>query len=432
MIACGSMMAQRLGLESDLFRKIDEAHVETHNRDEDVCKRLRLYFSALAPAAALISLDKPEKALDAIREAEDKAKRPDFLKGNSSYRYFPMDTRVAQFRRDAAQLAIRAHIVASRHSIALSPASLKDAASHWREALRLGSDMGLEAGAARSISDLVIEHVLDIPRQIKEDGDSWNRIKGATDLLEAAYDAVRSKDGGTLRLALLEMLTARGLLLLDRGEFKAAYEDHRKAFELNKQDIEIRAGYCTAMVSYARQLEHDGKITNAIELIDQALKLVAEGLRIHERNTLLSSVQSDAQIEKDRLEGRDPRTTTYDVLRQTLERVSRLSPSPEGGQPTGAIGYLGRAAEKWEMGYWADAIADLEKALEIDPENRVARERLPMYCGVHASESLKRGDVAQAMDYAKKALSHDPDNETAKRAMKEIEGISPDSEEQPR
>jgi tetratricopeptide (TPR) repeat protein len=434
-IACGPLLLRQLHLElpysqlistlqenlkgrevSDFVEALQQL-VEVLQQKEtepkvsrEVVQSLRVYFSELAPVAAYLNLNKPDMAVAALPAL--RRELTEFDKRNPSYSH--LHDKVQTFRRDAADLAIQAHIAIAHHHITAAPPDWSASKAAWQEVLRQGRAAGLEKKAVKAISDQAIGRVHGL--QNASGHDEGVLLDEAVALLDAAYVILLSADASPIIPFLADTLHERGSWRSDQDDDAGAVEDLRRAFQLTPGDVAIRDRFCTALIHYAHVHTRAGNKQEAVGLLEQAIKVVQAGLREHPDNAPLLETLQWAQNELDLLLGKDPRERTW----AEWERATG-STQPAGGNQQTLMEWIRKAERKRERKDYAGAIADLEQALVTDASSAWAKAEIAQTYSMWAKRLLEHGSLEEAEEKCSLGLPYRVDDPMLLEVQKDIE-----------
>ncbi|MEW6733849.1 MAG: hypothetical protein AB1489_21160 [Acidobacteriota bacterium] len=436
-LICGVLLLGELGLESRLSELVAETQRQLDDYkamdpfkalepgkepkvSSELIKQLRLYFSQLATAAVLINLDRLEQAMLMLPSVP---KTPEDFDGQSPA-YCYLEEKAQQFCQDLAELAIHAQIAIARHAITSPTANLSTAMMAWREAIKWGQKGGIERKATVAISDLAIGRVQAL--QAETTRNELERLDEAIVLLEAAETILCDVDKGEIVSSLVDALTSRGQWRLNSEDYRGAVEDLKRAFDLYPNHVNVRNELCQALINYADNRIEANQEAMARTLLERARNLAKVGLRQHPDSESLKISLQSAQSELDVLEGKVLKDDGWAALEKALA-VTNLTGYAER-QTNNAVGEAIQLAEsKEEAGNYLEAIADLERALQLVADYNLAQTILTHICLKWAEKHFKRmistgarEDLKEAKEIMELGLRYSPDHSRLRLIQKQI------------
>ena len=429
-LACGPMMLRRLDLcgpftalvaslqsERDEFSAMGMVEYLMTDRmpraSIEVITRLRLYFSELAPAAALLSLNRPEQAIETMRALEQIPS--DFSEKNPAY--LMLNNGPEQWRKDAADLMIQAQLALSRRHITSTPPEFDAAAAIWREALREGRQAGAESMAAKAISDMAMARVQALRHDSSRN--RMERLHEEVGVLKAAAAALRYSDGAVaestraVNTLLAERLARRGEEWSNSlpADYQAAVDDLRHAFDLEPERADIRNEYCTMLIYRAEEHAEEGEKPESKRLLGRAVRLAESGLRIHSDNEELKETLRSATDFLKQLEGRTDTVSTSasksdDPFLLLQEAIHRANVSSEAVSSFADL--MSRAEQDRLSGSYAAAVECLEQVLMLNSSHDMARRHLAHTYWEWASDLMDDGSFTEAEEIISVALRRTP------------------------
>ena len=278
-LLCGPLMIRFLKLERAFGDFIA-------SRD---ARELRICFSSLGGARALLDLERPQEALAALQNlacsrcgeplasgaqptpevpAGCTATCPSFDSLNPGYAGLP--GKANALAADALELAVEAHLAVAQLALTASPTDLEAALAGWRGALRLSTRQGREEEVCRKITELALGRVtaLEIPARVGE----------AVALLEAVETVCDGRTDPDLIGRLAELLTVRGIEAANdvASRWEDAVNDLRRAVGYNSYSPHAVCNLGTALRGWASVQEDPAA---AVPLLEEAIQVLEEGVR---------------------------------------------------------------------------------------------------------------------------------------------------------
>ncbi|MFL6211955.1 MAG: hypothetical protein ACJ74W_24120 [Pyrinomonadaceae bacterium] len=423
---CGPLLFRQLGLEQAFGRRLNELQQDQDRFDalsvseaflpgrqprvsNEVVKQMRLFYSQLGRAAILLRYNRAEQALAQLATFEHA--NPDFI--SEDMVYGQLSNGVALFTRDIVELEIQASLYVAYNSITSVPANLNAARTAWDRAIVAAE----KCDQRRQISKIIAEQALGRSKSLKDTTERalLERLDEAISLLEYAYPLLDSSDGEVVTAELAEALANRGSEYSVRNDHRPALDSLRRAFELAPTNLEVLKAYTAGLVDYALVLEEAGEREEVFTLLSQANELAAQGRALHQDDEDLLETHERAQLELARLQGRDPLDDAFDRLSETLDDIKR--------EPRAAsVRELINSAEaNREMGSYAQAVAEIIRALAVDPGSAWARAEAVQIYVQWGYSLLALGEIEEARRKAAAGSQYSVDDYQLRKLQEEIE-----------
>jgi hypothetical protein len=331
-VFCGPYMIEKLDLSSRLHKMIDHLQELVRRYDElpattalerseppvssPILNRLRLYFSNLRHVAAQLSLNKPEQALEilAASGALDGAPVTDEL-------YRAIKGGATLYRKDIAELAIQAHVALALQYLTLIPANLTAAEAAWRDVMKRAIESHHRRIAAEAISKQAIGRVIALETDIERD--EMQRLNETIEILNRASSVLRGMRNDELAAVLVEKLAERGKYNFIQDRVEESVADLRIAFDMAPHDAFVREQYAFYLLTHAKDKAKSYSPDEALTIMEQAKRLVEQGLLEHPDDENLKETRDAIQTEMNFLLHGGSSDFAWDELDQALEQLQQ-------------------------------------------------------------------------------------------------------------
>lgn len=423
-LSCGPMTIAHLGLRREFGKTIqnlqsDQDRFDTLTLSEalrphkeprvpsDVVRRLRLFFSRLAPAAAALNYNKPEQALEhlaGLRAGGD---------GDGDLVYGQLNEGTARFVKDSMELSVQANLSAANNAITSVPMNWEAAGAAWRRAAEDAQSSGVSTLVARSVA----EHALMRARAIKEESerDMMVRLAEVAGMLEQAHPLANDADKGEIEDELVEALTYQSQCYREGGQVGTALDSVEKARGLAPDNPEVVAEFAACLIRRALEL---GEGTEALGLLERAKGLAGDTLTNYPGHAGLLRVSEQAQAELLSLQGMDPFDDSLDDLFKSLKNYRVPAGLAEARES------IKRAEAAREVGDYAEAEEEIKQALALNPGNAWAKAEAVQIYVAWGGALLAQGAADEARRKTHLGLAHDAGNVQLRELMERIDGAA--------
>jgi tetratricopeptide (TPR) repeat protein len=380
----------------------------------EILLRLRYAFSELGKPFVLLERRRYEEALQALPAEYYRLKisqlPPDcdlsqhiepghiercercqmFMRSNPAYLCLPH--RGARLSRDAVELAVGIHLAIAEDAITSGEGDLNEVLRHWEQAINISCNAGKQVRTKQAIAQVALgrAHALEQERGPQR----GQRLTEAINLLEAVRGLIGGVDEAQLKGKQSELLADRGVWYgygchqWQDPDYEKAANDLRWALELNPNSLHTRDNLARALVFHAVNLHHNGLHRRPMQLFNEALSVLDEGLRRFANPPQLQATLRTALEELEEVLLSDQ--SREEALRR-LDEVLR-SPGPSSGAAKPSVQELiSLAKEKLEANDVSGAILDLIKAVRIDPTDEPARGELLLAMQRQVGSKIEEG-----------------------------------------
>lgn len=456
----GPLMIKRLGLEADVaeffsqsvaedapdflqaFRQLFAQDASTNDQPPSRSRDRRPLmqcFSQLALPALYVSQGQPERALEALTRFEcadcagysfpgeipeaivlPRVCAPDcprFASRNPAYARLLQ--RGKMLWQHAVELTAEAHLRLAEQCLVSTPLKATLAVRHWQDAIAVAS-AGSTAGRFQdAITDMALGRATSL--------DQSGRLDDAVLLLEAAlaFDKTQRLSGKQA-----ELLTNRGIVAGNAGQWENAVADLRHALALNPHLPRTRHNLVMALRGEASQHHAAHDDTRARALLEESVQVLQAAVESDPQDEESQNLLSQTRAELSMLGG-PPDTTTdpFQLLRDALDTLPE-SGAPEPVMPPSVRSAPGhdicqRAKAQSKRGEYAQAIADLEKALRVSPHDRDIKNTLIDIIEEYADYLLGKRQFDQAAFVVERGLGYAPDHDGLKATLAAIRLFQP-------
>ena len=397
-LVCGRLLLRQLGLQHllselvaevqnrlDAYQKLDTFKAlesESPSISSEVCDLLRFYFSDLAESAALVSIDKSKEAIDELSSIPVAIE--DFEQRNPSYACLILA--IQRYRRDIADLTIRAQMSISRRQVVLAPPNLSAIKSIWRDVINEGCAASIEGMAAKAISDLVLARIDYLKDdQSRPEIERQNEAVAILEIASAVSDIVHK----SIVSALVEALSYRGWARFNNDtDYPGAVSDLRRAFELYPNHPRMREEFCQMLINYADHRIEANQKAMATSMLEQAKRVAEQGLQTYPDNESLKMIVQNAERDLDILNGKVIRDEETEVLGKALEKLKKQNGAGNGTPGQSAGRHLQQAMSEIDKEHYFAAIRYLRLALDSDPNHAITKSLLVDACWKSAIQSF--------------------------------------------
>lgn len=419
-LSCGPMTVNRLGLRSAFGQTLQKLQSDHDRFDSltlseairpereprvpsDVIRRLRLFFSRLAPAAAALNYNRPDQALEHLAglRAEGHDAR-DLVYGQ-------LDEGAVRFVKDSVELSVRANLSVADNALNSAPVNWEAAGGAWKQATLDARSCGLSTQVSRAVT----EQALGRARALKDESerDALERIREAIGILVHALPLADADDRGEIEDELVEALTYQSQCHREDGRTDAALDSIEQARGLVPNNPEVVGEYAACLIRRARDL---GENSEAHELLERAKKIADEALALYHGHEGLLKASELAQAELLILQGIDP----LDTLFQSLGDVRGQAGFAEARES------IRRGEEAREVCDYARAETEIKQALALDPGNAWAKAEAVQIYLAWGQELLAQGVVEEARWKVQLGAAHDAGNLQLRELQERIEGAA--------
>lgn len=255
-------------------------------------RRLMAYFSSLGLARALLDVERPQFALNALMNLScpnchpsNRRRRqtgaewipvvcsatcPNFDSLNPGYA--ALEDKHQALSRDALELAVEANLAAGQTSIAAAEMDLQGAIASWREAIRLAKTVRKQELTQKRIVETALGRVRTLEQK--------KRLDEAVALLEAAEAICDDRLDRELVGRLSEILTNRGILAGNEKppRYGAAVVDLRRAVQHNPHAARPLVNLSIALQNWAMERYEEGQKGDAADLLEEGMQHLEDGI----------------------------------------------------------------------------------------------------------------------------------------------------------
>jgi tetratricopeptide (TPR) repeat protein len=402
---CGPYLLEKLRFKSQLYQLVADLQDQLTRYDElpattalverleppvgsPTVRRLRLYFSSLRDVISLLILQRPTEALEILTSSGvlDGAPVKDPL-------YLAIRGGAALFRRDVAELEIETQVALALQFLAHVPPDLQRAEAAWRKIMRRANESNQRRTAAEAICKQAIGRVVALDRDIARD--NLQRLTEAVEILDRANSVLRGMKSDELAVLLIEKLAERGKDHFLANQVEKSLADCRRAFDLAPDDAFIREQYAFYLLSFARDKAKSGLADEALTMLEQAKRLVDQGLMDYPDDENLKETGDDINTELKLLRNDGSSDVAWAELDQALRQLQQPS------ENSFVRDQMTKAEDLKEQGDYAGAATAVEEVLKQKPGYAWAKaEAVEIYVGWGA-ELLADGEFEQAKEKVK-------------------------------
>lgn len=301
-VVCGPLMISLLGMQDALAVVLARAAPQDPQADEpvpneptlnelipDAARRIRTLFSGLGAARALLEAERPEDALVAVQyaacsrcrccaapEAGPPVCAPDCADFDTLHPgYAGLRAKGLLLAEDAAAVWIAAMLGTARRLVSTDGADPGAVRQRWKDALKLAAGIGKQDQVGRRISETVLgrtrvltgEALFSEAIALTEEAIS---VLGS--VREAGHGDSSARDELQCRLA--ELLTDRGVLAGNEGNWDDCMRDLRRGMQTNPRAARPRINLSIALQRLARYRRDEGNRVAARELLREAKRII--------------------------------------------------------------------------------------------------------------------------------------------------------------
>jgi tetratricopeptide (TPR) repeat protein len=448
--ACGPLLARQLrmhqeigqfvaGLQTpagewaELLERLRELMEETPTGasvapfDAQAKGRLMAYFSQLAYPALYLDQKRPLHALDVLtrtvcpecvgyRPSSAASSRlalprtcsddcPQFAENNPAF--YKLANRAATLWQHAVDLAVEAYLLLAEQCLAASSPHVESTICHWQDALEMAGAGGNAERLHSTIADMAIIRATALEQS--------GRSNDAISLLDATL--VVSTEA-RLRGKLAEVLTNRGVMAGNSGQWEQATVDLRRAYALNPHVHRTRDNLVTALRGHAAEHYHANDFVAARPLLQEAIQVLNDSLARTPTDATLRTTLMDVEGELSTVNGAeaalsgDPLALLLALLGGVVgPRSGEATPSPPAllsVAQTRLDELRQSATSKAQRNDFEGAVADLEEALRQAPNDDQTKHLLASILEQYADDLMAHNEYGKAQRVAERGLSYAP------------------------
>jgi tetratricopeptide (TPR) repeat protein len=312
----------------------------------------------------------------------------EFLRENPPY--LNLLNRQTRLFQDGVRLAIDSHLASAEAALISREANLEESFSHWRQAIALARNVGMQVRTKQSVVRTVLGRasVLEDERGQQR----GERLSQAIELVERSRRMLGGVDEDRLKEQQSVLLTARGVWFgygchdWETPDYEKAASDLREALNLRPTSITARDNLARALVYHATNLRLNGASGSAWRLAAEALQVVDKGLRQFPDHARLQKMLLQVLEEIEDLAGSESLEATLERLDKVITPRATTDNSRDRAQKLLVVART-RVAQRDISG----AIIDLVEAARLIPEDRIRDELL-------GAVGLKLGSQAEKAD----------------------------------
>lgn len=389
--------------------------------------RLMAYFSQLAYPALYLDQKRPLHTLNALtrsvcpecvgyHSASAASSRlalprtcsddcPQFAENNPAF--YKLANRAATLWQHAVDLAVEAHLLLAEQCLAASSPHVESTIRHWQDALEMARARGNAERLHSTIADMAIIRATALEQNA--------RSNDAISLLEATL-AVSTE--ARLRGKLAEMLTNRGVMAGNSGQWEQATVDLRQAYALNPHVHRTRDSLVTAVRSFAAEQFRATDFAAARPLLQEAIQVLNDSLGRAPTDATLRTTLMKVETELSTVNSAEA-AVSGDPLALLLALLGGVV-GPSGGEATPsppAVLPVARtrldelrqsAASKTQRNDFEGAVANLEEALRHAPNDDQTKHLLASVLEQYADDLMARHEYGKARRVAERGLNYAP------------------------
>ena len=396
LLSCGPEYLRLVGLAAEFGQFIADKRdpkIAEGDAGQELLRRLRCAFSGLSRTLSFLDHHRFESALRALPQyhrmrrselpkdcvgptqhngVDDCAYCQEFLEHDPAYTYLP--NRRSQLARDAARLAVRAHLSVARDQLIGHKA--EPAMAELISAIDVANNALIGARAEDAALRMIIGRV-DALTEARAD-DAGPGLDEAIELVEKAMSALGNSIRPELRTKLAKLLVKRGVWYGSACfevripiDLARAVLDLRRALKLEPDSTWVRYNLAKGLIYYAGDLP-TRSAAQRLTLLIEAMLSIEGGIELTGTTSRLREAQEDGleAIEALLLEGR-----SMDDLHKIIQSF-RTDPAADltGSAKANALDEAAQGAR--DAGDLAGCAHYLVRAVRADPDNERLRAKL--------------------------------------------------------
>ncbi len=379
---------------------------EDDGMDPAVKRNLEWFFSSLRFAAFLEHSGEPEQALQRLRTRQPRClplgtgrsctgmlrqacsqDLPCFAKCNPA---FSGPDGGEKFRAAAEELEESVLFTLGEQAIAAPEDRSDQAVRYWSDAGSLAASSGRDGGLRARMRKAILGRV-----QVLQQKD---RMEDGIRLIEA-MDSLCGNEELQGMLATLHAAVAITVINED-DDWEQGVKGLRRARGLNPHSSHINLNLILALRGWANET-HERDWEQACGLLEEAIEIAKGELETDPHNKQLQELANTSRAELAALRPLDDTGSVEDLL------TAMLMKSTGGPQGLSTL-YHNQGVAKANEGKFDEAITDLEKALELEPDSDVTRKMLAQTLNARAVERANAERFDSALQDIRRGLKLAP------------------------